>query len=142
MTEKKQAHFSHEGSSEDAPGGADMKIDHERDREILGLKRGLHDQPRDLDSFKPNHAAKQTIDDSIDLAISPVARDESRDNFERLLREGSKSSRAKGAGQKNGCIPLLLIFSFFLSLVFPLFWIVFILIILGVLIYAGREWMG
>jgi len=44
--------------------------------------------------------------------------------------------------QSNGCIPLLLIFSFIISLAFPLFWVVFVLILLGVLASLGREWMG
>jgi len=119
-----------------------MNRDEGHDPEMSGLKRGLEDRLRDLDSLKPAQAPNQAIADGVDVAIGRSAGNQSRYNFERLLREGSKSSQAKNAAQSNGCIPLLLIFSFIISLAFPLFWVVFVLILLGVLASSGREWMG
>lgn len=65
-----------------------------------------------------------------------------RDNFERLLSEGSQSSRAKDARQKQGALPAWLLLSFLVSLGFPLFWVVFVLLLCTCLVYWGREWMG
>lgn len=65
-----------------------------------------------------------------------------RDSFERLLTEGSQTSRTKAAKQKQGALPALLLLSFLVSLVFPLFWVVFVLILCASLVYWGREWMG
>lgn len=142
MTEKDQSHLSRGKSGEDVLSRLDMNRDEGHDPEMSGLKRGLEDRLRDLDSLKPAQAPNQTISDGVDVAIGRSAGNQSRDNFERLLREGSKSSQAKNATQSNGCIPLLLIFSFIISLAFPLFWVVFVLILLGVLASSGREWMG
>ena len=142
MTEKDHARSSQGDSCEDALGKPGMKREDEHDYEITGLKRGLEDRLRDLDALRPTPAQKKTIPDSVNVAIDIGAENESRDNFEQLLREGSKSSRAKNVGQSNGCIPLLLIFSFIISLAFPLFWVVFVLLLLGALASSGREWMG
>lgn len=142
MTGKDHSRISPGQSGEDALSRPGMKSDEGHDSEISGLKRGLEDRLRDLDSLRPAQAPKQTISDGVDAAVGRSTGNQSRDNFERLLREGSKSSQAKNATQSNGCIPLLLIFSFIISLAFPLFWIVFVLILLGVLASSGREWMG
>lgn len=142
MTEKDHSRISPGNSGEDALSRPGMKRDEGLDPEISGLKRGLEDRLRDLDSLKPAQAPKQTISNGVDAAIGRSAGNQSRDNFERLLREGSKSSQAKNATQSNGCIPLLLIFSFITSLAFPLFWVIFVLILLGLLASSGHEWMG
>ena len=142
MTEKDHSRFSPGDSGEDTQSRPGMKRDEEHDFEISGLKRGLQDRLRDLDSLRPAQALKQAIPDGVDAAVGRSAGNESRDNFEQLLREGSKSSQAKNASQSNGCISLLLIFSFIISLAFPLFWVVFVLILLGFLASSGREWMG
>jgi hypothetical protein len=142
MTEKDHSLINPGKSGEDALSMPGMKRDEGHDPEISGLKRGLEDRLRDLDSLKPAQAAKQTVSDGVDTAIGRSPGNQSRDNFERLLREGSKSSQAKNATQSNGCIPLLLAFSFIISLAFPLFWVVFVLILLGVLASSCREWMG
>ncbi|MDM7953255.1 MAG: hypothetical protein QUV07_08590 [Cyanobium sp. CZS 25K] len=142
MTNKDHARFSQGGSAEDALGKPGVKEGDEHDFAMTGLKRGLEDRLRDLDALRPTKDVNQAIPDCVDLAVGREAENEGCDNFERLLREGSKSSRAKNAGQSNGCIPLLLIFSFIISLTFPLFWIVFVLLLLGVLASTGREWMG
>ena len=142
MTGKDHSRISPGQSGEDALSRPGMKSDEGHDSEISGLKRGLEDRLRDLDSLRPAQAPKQTISDGVDAAIGRSTCNQSRDNFERLLREGSKNSQAKNAPQSNGCIPLLLIFSFIVSLAFPLFWIVFVLILLGGIAYSGREWMG
>ena len=65
-----------------------------------------------------------------------------RDSFERLLTEGSQASRIKDAKQKQGALPIWLVLSFLVSLLLPLFWIVFVLILCACLVYWGREWMG
>ncbi|MCX5968997.1 MAG: hypothetical protein NTV57_15445 [Cyanobacteria bacterium] len=119
-----------------------MEREQKHDSEIAGLKKRIEERLRDLDSHKPTQAAKQNVADSADAVIGRGTGNDDRDNFERLLREGSKGSRAKGAGQNNGCIPLLLIFSFIISLALPLFWVVFVLLLLGVLTSSAREWMG
>jgi hypothetical protein len=142
MTEKDHSRFSPGDSGEDTQSRPDMKRGEEQDFEISGLKTGLEARLRDLDSLRPAQAPKQTISDGVDTAIDKSTDNESRDSFELLLREGSKSSKAKNASQSNGCIPLLLIFSFIISLAFPIFWIIFVLILLGVLASSGREWIG
>lgn len=63
-------------------------------------------------------------------------------HFDKLLREGSESSRAKNDLQTKGAFPVWLLVSFLVSLVFPLFWIVFVVLLCGGLVYWGREWMG
>jgi dolichol kinase len=65
-----------------------------------------------------------------------------RDSFDRLLTDGSQASRTKDAKQKQGALPVWLLLSFLVSLVFPLFWVVFVLIFCASLVYWGREWMG
>jgi len=65
-----------------------------------------------------------------------------RDSFERLLTNGSQTSRTKDAKQKQGALSAWLLLSFLVSLVFPLFWVVFVLILFASLVYCGREWMG
>ena len=119
MTDKDHSRISPGQSGEDALSRPGMKSDEGHDSEISGLKRGLEDRLRDLDSLRPAQAPKQTISDGVDAAIGRSTCNQSRDNFERLLREGSKNSQAKNATQSNGCIPLLLIFSFIVSLAFP-----------------------
>lgn len=142
MTEQDHSRISPGNSGEDVLGRPGMKRDEGHDPEISGLKRGLEERLRDLDSLKPAQAPMQTISNGVDTAFGRSADNQSRDNFERLLREGSKSSQTMNATQGNGCIPLLLIFSFIISLAFPLFWVVFVLILLGVLAVSGREWIG
>lgn len=142
MTDKNHARLRPGDSGEDALRRPGMEREQKHDSEIAGLKKRIEERLRDLDSHKPTQAAKQNVADSADAVIGRGTGNDDRDNFERLLREGSKGSRAKGAGQNNGCIPLLLIFSFIISLALPLFWVVFVLLLLGVLTSSAREWMG
>jgi hypothetical protein len=140
MTENNRARIDSEDSSEEVLGKFAGKK--EQESEIAGLKRGLEQRLRDLDSLNPTQPAKQAVAASAEPALSKRMEHHRRDHFERLLREGSMQSQAKIAEQNKGCIPLLLIFSFFFSLAFPLFWIVFVLLLLGALASSGREWMG
>lgn len=64
------------------------------------------------------------------------------DSFEKLLKEGSKRSRAQDSKQASGGLALWLLISFLVSLVFPLFWLVFVVLLLATLVYGAREWMG
>lgn len=142
MTEKDHSRFRSSDSSGDELGRSGFKGDSQEDGEISGLKRTLEEHLKDLDSFKQPRSLRRTVAEAVDEAISIAGEADGRDNFDRLLREGSKASRAKNASQSNGCISLLLIFSFLISLAFPLFWVVFVLILLVVLASSGREWMG
>lgn len=142
MTERHHSRFSQGDSGEDALGKQGVKSEEEHDFEMTGLKRGLEDRLRDLDALRQTQAVNQSIPNSVNVAIGRGAENEGRDNFDELLREGSKSSRAKNAGQVNGCIPLLLILSFIISLAFPLFWVVFVFLLLGALASSGWEGVG
>ncbi len=64
------------------------------------------------------------------------------DSFEKLLKEGSKHSRAQDTKQATGGLGLWLVISFLASLVFPLFWLLFVGLLIGALVYGAREWMG
>jgi dolichol kinase len=64
------------------------------------------------------------------------------DSFEKLLKEGSERSRAQDAKQASGGLALWLVISLLVSLVFPLFWLVFAALLLAALVYGAREWMG
>jgi len=142
MTEKDQGRFGPRGSSEEELPSHNSKGKQQIDGDFSGIRKSLDESLRDLDSLKPNQPLERAATGSVDTPIARNENKDSRDSFERLLREGSSSSRSKNAGQASGCITLLLIFSFMISLAFPLFWIVFALILIGILSSSGREWMG
>ena len=64
------------------------------------------------------------------------------DSFEKLLKEGSDRSRAQDTKQSSGGLALWIGISFLVSLVFPLFWLVFAAMLLAALVSGAREWMG
>lgn len=64
------------------------------------------------------------------------------DSFEKLLKEGSERSRAQDARQASGGLGLWILISFVVSLVFPLFWLVFAALLLAAMVHGAREWMG
>ena len=64
------------------------------------------------------------------------------DNFERLLKEGSDRSQAQDTKQASSGLVLWIVISFLVSLVFPLFWLVFVVLLLVALVSGAREWMG
>jgi len=142
MTEKDQGRFGPRDSSEEELPSHNSKGKQQIDSDFSGIRKSLDESLRDLDSLKPNQPLEQAATGSGDSSIARNQNKDSRNSFERLLREGSSSSRSKNAGQASGCIPLLLIFSFMISLAFPLFWVVFALILIGTLTSSGREWMG
>lgn len=142
MTEKDQGRFGPRGSSEEELPSHDSKGKQQADSDFSGIRKSLDESLRDLDSLKPSQPPERAATGSVDMPIARNENKDNRDSFERLLREGSSSSRSKNAGQASGCIPLLLIFSFMISLAFPLFWVVFALILIGFLASSGTEWMG
>ena len=142
MTEKGKGHFGPKGSNEETPPSHGSKGTQQDSSDFTGIRNSLEESLRDLDSLKPNQPLERAATGCVDSSIARNENKDSRDSFERLLREGSSSSRSKNAGQASGCIPLLLIFSFMISLAFPLFWVVFALILIGTLTSSGREWMG
>lgn len=64
------------------------------------------------------------------------------DSFEKLLKDGSDRSRAQDTKQASGGLALWLAISFLVSLVFPLFWFIFVALLVAALVYGAREWMG
>lgn len=142
MTEKDQGHFGPKGSNEETPPSHGSKGTQQDSSDFTGIRNSLEESLRDLDSLKATQTQEQTRAETADIAEIRSKGNKSRDSFERLLREGSNSPQRNNAGQVGGCISLLLILSFMISLAFPLFWIVFALILLGVLASSGREWMG
>ena len=64
------------------------------------------------------------------------------DSFEKLLKEWSDRSRAQDTKQASGGLALWIVISFLVSLVFPLFWLVFAVLLLAALVSGAREWMG
>ena len=69
MTEKDHSPISPRQSGEDALSRPGMKSDEGHDSEISGLRRGLEDRLRDLDSIRPAQAPKQTIPEGVDAAV-------------------------------------------------------------------------
>ena len=64
------------------------------------------------------------------------------DSFEKLLKEGYDRSRAQDTKQASSGLALWIGISFLVSLVFPLFWLVFAALLLAALVSGAREWMG
>ena len=59
------------------------------------------------------------------------------DSFEKLLNEGSDRSRAQDTKQASSGLALWIGISFLVSLVFPLFWLVFAALLLAALVSAA-----
>lgn len=64
------------------------------------------------------------------------------DSFEQLLKK--KTSRRGDQATRDasqGLIGLLLL-AIIIAIIFPAFWLVFLILLIFALIYWGREWMG
>ena len=106
----------------------------ENDDEIIAMKNAIEERIRELDALKPSDR-NSNLTIRTDNANSQITSNRGLDRFKPGIEEAPKRPPTiQASPQKNdasGCLALLALISFFIALVFPPFWLVILLVVLG-----------